>query len=343
MRILREAGILPRMYVQGPRALLALLLLAAASCATPPAPRPTPKETGQLVFWEIEGAHARGGRAWLLGSVHAGTPDLVFDPAIERAFAGSEALVIEADITAIGGDGRGFVEAMLQQATLPEGKTLDQLMTKPAWNQLSEFLRERGQSPEALRRFEPWLVMTMVTAYYFAEAGLPPSGGVDLRFTTLAEQRKIPIVPLETPEFQLSLLDSLPLDTQSAMLEEMLEHQSETRAEALRVYDAWVYGDLDAIETSTTAGVEEDARLRDFHESVYVKRNRNMAEHIDELLAQPRTWFVVLGAGHMVGADGIPNLLAARGHRVTRIPKSAPAGAPATPNPAPPPAAPAER
>jgi uncharacterized protein YbaP (TraB family) len=329
MRILREAGILPRMDVRRPRALLAFLLLVAVSCATPPAPPPAPKETGQLVFWEIEGAHPGGGRAWLLGSVHAGTPNLVFDPAIERAFTGSEALVIEADITAVGADGRGFVEAMLKQATLPEGKTLDQLLTKPAWNQLAEFLRARGQSPDALRRFEPWLVMTMVTAYYFAESGLPPSGGVDLRFTAAAEKRKIPIVPLETPEFQLSLLDSLPLDTQSAMLEQLLEHEAESRAEAMRVYEAWVQGDLDTIEHTTTSGIDEDAKLREFHERVYVKRNRNMAEHIDELLVQPRTWFIVLGAGHMVGADGIPTLLAARGHRVTRVPKSAPPAAPA--------------
>ena len=329
------------MAVFRPRAFFAFLLLVAAACTTTPAPPPAPKETGQLVFWEVASAHPGGGHAWLLGSVHAGTPDLVFDPAIDRAFAGSEALVIEADVTAIGGDGRGFVEAMLKQATLPEGKTLDQILTKPAWDQLSAFLRERGQSPEALRRFEPWLVMTMVTAYYFAEAGLPPEGGVDLRFTTLAEKRKIPIVPLETPEFQLSLLDSLPLDTQSAMLEQLLAHETESRAEAMRVYDAWVLGDLDTIERTTTAGVDEDAKLREFHERVYVKRNQNMAAHIDELLAQPRTWFIVLGAGHMVGADAIPTLLAARGHRVTRVSKSAPAPAPAPP--AAPPAAPTER
>src|SRR5262245_8465399 len=108
MRILREAGILPRMAALRSSAFFAFLLLVAACGTTPSAP-PAPKETGQLVFWEIASAHPGGGHAWLLGSVHAGTPDLVFDPAIERAFAGSEALVIEADVTAIGGDGRGFV------------------------------------------------------------------------------------------------------------------------------------------------------------------------------------------------------------------------------------------
>jgi len=41
--------------------------------------------------------------------VHAGTPDLAFDPAIERAFGASQALVIEADIAASQGkDAFGF-------------------------------------------------------------------------------------------------------------------------------------------------------------------------------------------------------------------------------------------
>jgi uncharacterized protein YbaP (TraB family) len=332
MHILRETGILPRMHTRRLRLLVPLLALA---CATPaPLAERAPQETGELVFWQVESASRPGGRAWLLGSVHAATPDLVLDGAIETAFQASNALVIEADITSQGADGFGFVERTLKLALLPEGQTLDQVLTTPTWNRLGEFLRERGQPVEAYRRFEPWLVMTMVTAYLFAEAGLPPEGGVDLRFTSRAEGR-IPIVTLETPEFQLSLLDSLPLDTQARMLGEVLSHEEETRSATLRTYEAWRLGDLDAIERQTTAG-NADPRMRDFHERVFLARNRTMAERVDELLREERTWFVVVGAGHMVGDQGIPALLAARGHRVSRIPKSA-AEAPA----AAPPAAPA--
>ena len=140
-------------------------------------------ETGQLVFWQVESASQPGARAWLLGSVHAATPDLVFDDAIESAFAGSDALVIEADITAQGADSFAFVERTLQMALLPDGQTLDQVLTPPVWERLGEFLREHGQPVEPYRRFEPWLVMTMVTSYLFAEAGLPAEGGVDLAST----------------------------------------------------------------------------------------------------------------------------------------------------------------
>lgn len=314
-----------------PRAsLLAFLLLASACAALPVAPRP-PRESGELVFWQVESGSRPGGRAWLLGSVHAGTPDLRFDPAVENAFSASQALVIEADIaSAAGKDAFGFVQRMLEMATLPEGQTLDQLLPPPTWEKLADFLRYRGQPVEPVRRFEPWLVMTMVTSYLFAEAGLPAEGGVDLRFVSRAEGR-LPIVALETPEFQLSLLDSLPLEVQARMLGEVLDKQAETGAVSTRLYDAWRLGDLSLIEAETLAPGRADPKLRDFHERMYLERNRAMAGRIDELLREERVWFVVVGAGHMVGSEGIPALLSERGHRVARIRKSAPEPAPAAP------------
>ena len=313
-----------------PRRSWLLALLAALACATrPPAP-PAPRDTGLLAFWEVESASQEGGRAWLLGSVHAGTPDLRFDPAVESAFEVSDALVIEADITAIGGDGSGFIQRTLQTASLPEGQTLDQVLPPPTWEKLGEFLRARGQSVEQYRRFEPWLVMTVVTSYLFAEAGLPAAGGVDLRLASRAEGR-IPILPLETPEFQISLLDALPMDVQASMLGEVLSRQAETRATSQRAFEAWRLGDLDAIEAEVVAPSRRDGDLLAFHERVYLARNRAMAERLDELLREPKTWFVVLGVGHMVGEEGIPKLLETRGHRVRRVPRGAAPTAPPSP------------
>jgi uncharacterized protein YbaP (TraB family) len=313
---------MPRTGLRLASSVLAVVL--AAACATGPAGPPPLRESGQLVFWQVESASRPGGRAWLLGSVHAATPDLTFDPAVESAFEASDALVIEADITAAHGEeGRGFVTRTLQMATLPEGESLDQLLPPPTWARLTDFLRAHGQPVEPFRRFEPWLVMTMVTSFIFAEAGLPPEGGVDLRFTARAEGR-MPIVALETPESQMALLDALPLDVQALLLTQMLEKQKETRAEATRLYEAWRLGDLDAIEAETEGGARAEPKLREFHERVYLARNRSMAERIDELLRDEKTWFVVVGAGHMVGREGIPALLAARGHRVARVTRTAP-------------------
>lgn len=301
--------------------------LAALGCALrgPALPR-APRESGQLVLWEVHSAAHPRGRAFLLGSVHAAQPDLALDPAIERAFDAADALVLEADITAVSGDASGFLQRVLSMATLPEGQTLDQVLPRPTYDRLGEFLRERGESLERYRRLEPWLLITMVTAYVFAEAGLPAEGGVDLRLSARAEGKK-PILALETPELQLSLLDALPIDVQARKLAEVLDHEGETRTEATRLYDAWRLGDLDVIEAATVAPARDDPRMRAFYERVYLARNQSMAQRIDALLREGRTYLVVVGAGHVVGEQGIPALLARSGHRIARVPKT-PAAAP---------------
>jgi hypothetical protein len=325
------------------RALAALLLLSLAlpACATRPRGPRAPRETGQLVLWEIQSAANPRGRAYLLGSVHAARPDFVFDPAIDHAYEAADALVIEADITSEAADAFGFLQRTIELASLPEGQTLDQVLPKPTYDRLGEFLRERGQPLELYRRFEPWLLMTMVTSYIFAEAGLPPEGGVDLRLSSRANGKK-PILALETPEFQLSLFDSLPIDVQAGMLGEMLEQEDETRALSARLFEAWERGDLDALESETISPARDDPKLRAFYERVYLARNQSMAQRIDALLREEQTYLIVVGAGHVVGEQGIPALLSRSGHRIVRIPKT-PAGVPGTPAPeapAPAPAAP---
>ena len=55
---------------------------------------------------------------------------------------------------------------------------------------------------------------------------------------------------------------------------------------------------------------------------MYLARNRNMARGIAGLIDQGGEWFVVIGAAHMVGTEGIPALLAKRGYLVRQIEKT---------------------
>ena len=58
------------------------------------------------------------------------------------------------------------------------------------------------------------------------------------------------------------------------------------------------------------------AELDGFYERLFFERNRRMVARLLELGQDGRTRFVVLGAGHMLGEEGIPALLARQGYRV---------------------------
>jgi hypothetical protein len=59
-------------------------------------------------------------------------------------------------------------------------------------------------------------------------------------------------------------------------------------------------------------------KFPDLYELLIVKRNKNFASQIDGLLKGDGTALVAVGAGHLVGKDGVPTLLKSMGYTVER-------------------------
>ena len=62
--------------------------------------------------------------------------------------------------------------------------------------------------------------------------------------------------------------------------------------------------------------VNAEARLR---EALLVARNRNWAEQIAAMLKSGKRPFVAVGAAHVAGIDGLPEMLASKGFTVKRV------------------------
>ncbi len=312
-------------------ALLAALLLA---CETP-APAPTPaaapappvRETGQLVFWEIaRGAHTTAAeappaaRAWLLGSVHVGQGEGL-DPAIDRALAGADVLVLEVPPEDL--QPERAVASVLQHGLLPDGTTLRDELPEATYDALERYFEDRELEWQGLQMMKPWVVLLQVVGEGFEQGGMTAEGGVESGVLAQAGER--PVRGLETIDEQMALFDSLPLTVQIEALDDLLADgaEAEGAAEIGRgLIDAWRAGDLDAIEAAMLADLGTDAELDRYYEAMYFERNVRMAAGIVELLDEGGSFFVAVGAGHTVGGRGIPALLRAQGLLVRRVPKT---------------------
>jgi uncharacterized protein YbaP (TraB family) len=82
--------------------------------------------------------------------------------------------------------------------------------------------------------------------------------------------------------------------------------------------DAWQQGDEGRLEELVFGPLAELPELEVFYDLVFFQRNEHMAARLSQLGGDGRTRFVVLGAGHMVGEQGVPAILARRGFQVTR-------------------------
>ena len=55
------------------------------------------------------------------------------------------------------------------------------------------------------------------------------------------------------------------------------------------------------------------------YERLLLERNRTWLPKIEALFARPRPSFVVVGAAHLVGADGLLAMLRARGYTIQQL------------------------
>ena len=79
---------------------------------------------------------------------------------------------------------------------------------------------------------------------------------------------------------------------------------------------AWRRGDADAI---TRMSHEMQRDLPTFTQRLIAERNQNWIPKIERYLHDRRTYFVVAGAAHMGGANGVLALLKARGCRIEQL------------------------
>jgi len=66
-------------------------------------------------------------------------------------------------------------------------------------------------------------------------------------------------------------------------------------------------------------GAVADKKMNSIYEKLIYERNRNMVSKIEEFLRTKETYFVVVGAGHLVGKKGIIEMLKGKRYPVEQL------------------------
>lgn len=288
------------------RLLCCLLLLASAALShADTAGHP-------LTLWRAEGAT---NTVYLLGSIHLLRPsDHPLPTAIDSAYEDAEVLVMELDMDDL--DPMAMQRLFNENGVLQDGTTLEDIMGERLYAE-AEAAAEAIDIPiEMLAQSEPWLAAITVEMMALYRIGFNPMLGIEMHMTSKAVGDGKPIRGLEQAEEQLQFLDGLSLQAQRDMLLQTLEEgaaMGETIDEMIR---AWRYGDIDTLETGL---LDSFAEHRELHDALVTRRNIRWVEQIDDLLDDTDDYLVIVGALHLVGAGGVPNLLAEKGVQIRQL------------------------
>lgn len=269
----------------------------------------------QPLLWRAQAPHA--GTIYLLGSVHLGSDTLDLGPVINGAYRSADELVVEIDLSGV--TQAQQLEVVQRYGVLPDGRTLEDVLPEATYQRLVAYLDSRAIDRESVMRFKPWFLAFTIVQRELAAAGYQVELGIDRHFIAVATDSSKRIVGLETFDSQLQMLEGLPEALQGLLLEDTLVRADRLAQETSDMMDAWRRGDERKIESLVFQPLQGSEDLEPFYEAVFFERNRSMAKQLADLAGDGKTRFVVLGAGHMVGEQGIPALLARRGYRVERV------------------------
>ncbi|QSA95733.1 TraB/GumN family protein [Methylococcus sp. EFPC2] len=256
------------------------------------------------------------GTAYLFGSLHFGTQDMYPLPeSVAKAFAASDVLVVEADPK--NQENGGAAGKIAQAGLYGEGADLEDHVKPATWQKLSSIAKNLGLPEETLHRQKPWLAILTLTGLMYKQAGLSPELGIDQNFIKEAGTRK-PILELESVDQQVKLFDALAAQEQEQMLIQSLAEFERGPDLVKSMLDAWRKGDVEAMDIIVRQSFSNDAVSEKLYKLMFSDRNAAMANKLEELMADGRTYFIVVGAGHLGGDQGILKLLENKGYKVTQ-------------------------
>ena len=270
------------------------------------------QKTGTQFLWKVEGPG--GSTAYLLGSLHVLTADYYpLSATINKAFAESKTLVEEVDIDEVSDP--MVMMAALSKAMLTDGRTLDQIIAPDLFAEVKKRAEKAGLPMMALQRMKPWLVAITLMAPTLQAAGFKPELGIDKHFFDRAKDSGMKRQALETMAFQLDSFDSLSPKLQEELLKTTIQDLDKEVAGVKDMAQAWAFGNVAAMEKLTLTMRTEAPEL---YQKLLVERNNNWIPHVETCLKQDSGCFIVVGAAHLLGPDGLPTLLNKKGYKVTQ-------------------------
>jgi len=260
-------------------------------------------------LWEVKTTSAR---VFLLGSLHVlKSSAYPLAPEIDRAYASSQRLVFETDIGAMMDP--AILAKMMEMGIYPEGQDLFQHISETTRKKLEEKLQELGLSPADFSRFKPWFLAVTLTTLELQRLGFNPTYGIDLHFYTKAKADKKELAYLESVEYQLSLLGEMNAQDQTSFLNQTLQDLDISAQLADDMMAAWQNGETDDLYELLFKSFEDHPGIED---RLLTRRNKAWLPQIEKMLKAPKTTMVIVGAGHLIGPDGLVELLKQKGYAV---------------------------
>ncbi len=284
--------------------------------------RPEFYRNGEARAWQVRKDGTVRGLIW--GTLHVGYGDDTALPAPIRArFYGATDLTVEAELDRLPGMMRS-VRAAIRRANTAYDAAAVAGLDEPTRRALAGIPDTDGR--DLSLRGLAGRVAAAATRTAPDPAALPDQGIADMNLIAFARQQDRPVHGLERRVDADPTLAAPNGPEAAGRLRQALRRMAGLREFLAWLRSAYRMGDVAGLAAATTAWQADADDLRrsdENRDALFTRRNAAWLPQLDRLFAGPGDHFVAVGAGHLLGSDGLVTLLQGRGYDVTPCPQEA--------------------
>ena len=296
--------------------ILAMAVFTLASCASRPAPQPQRPEIHGFISRVAHGENV----AYVFGSMHLGRPEwFPLNPIVEDAIARADVFAFEVDMALMNSP-----EVMAHTASLillPDGMTIRDILSPDSFQNFLESLELLPTiTYEMIANLTPvGASMIIATVEMLPLMGIYSIYSVDSYVHAIAMAAGKPVIGLNDIFHEVDLLFGVPMEIQVTMFDTPADWEEVDWAAAdwetivqyivdMGLVEAYEAGNVAMLQSAMGSSVSEVPTPFEehFHHTNFHVRCHIFADEIARLLREteePTTFFVTVGAAHIIGGD----------------------------------------
>lgn len=285
--------------------LFSLASVLFLGCHSQPTQSFEKQKEGNSLLWEVTGNGLQK-PSFLFGTFHLlCKDDIHFSDALKRAIKLSDTVYMEVKID----DPSMMLSAMLY-LNMRNDSTLEDLYTADEYKRVKNYFSDSLKMPVALlQRSKPYFLVALL---YPRMMNCPSPSGVEEELLKIAKEDKKEIRGLETIQFQASVFDSIPYQWQAKELLKNIDSFSVYKDQFLTMLGFYKNQQMDSIKALMDTSEFSSEKYDDL---LLNKRNKNWVKKLNTIMKNESV-FVAVGAGHLVGENGLISLLKKEGYSV---------------------------
>lgn len=267
------------------------------------------KKATNTLLWEISGNGLKK-PSYLFGTHHF----------TSRKFADTMRVLQEKLKSVDGVVGEIVMDSTVQGRMAPflmmKNNTLDSLFTPAEYKEVDDYIKAKNPDIDlkALNTLKPALVSIMIMLLDNPEIK-EITDGIDDSFQKYAKSNAKSLYGLETAEYQGALLFDSDLQKQKNALLKSIRESDKNKLKIKELTTYYLTQDMDKL---TDFFKTQDEETKEFMTEMLKNRNNRWLDQLPALMGK-ESLFIVVGAGHLVGGEGLIKGLQVKGYTLKPI------------------------